>query len=211
MFFESPAELRAWFEAHHETEPELIVGLWKAHTGRATVTWALAVREALCFGWIDGQAKRIDGERHWQRFTPRKSRRWSAVNVRLVGELTEAGLMRPAGLRAFEARDRSEVPYSTSDRPDQLDPEHDAALRADAEAAAFWDTLPPSYRKTCAFWVSSAKRPETRARRLDELLAGCRAHERLAASPRRESAEATRQDPTRSTSARARASNAARW
>jgi uncharacterized protein YdeI (YjbR/CyaY-like superfamily) len=171
IFFESPAEWRAWLEVNHDTASEVWIGVWKAHTGKPTVTWAQAVREALCFGWIDGQSRRIDDESHVQRFTPRKSTRWSAVNVALVEELEAAGLMREAGRRAFAARDRSEQPYSVSKRPDQLPPEMDARLRANPAAARFWDAAPPSYRKAAAFHVTSAKRQETREKRLAILIA----------------------------------------
>lgn len=147
------------------------MGMWKARTGRPTVTWAQGVREALCFGWIDGQARRIDDRSHMQRFTPRKSTRWSAVNVALVEELEAAGLMHEAGRRAFATRDLTEKPYSVSDRPAQLPPDLDARLRENAAAATFWDASPPSYRKMAAFYVTSAKREETREKRLATLIA----------------------------------------
>lgn len=178
LFFVSAAEFRAWLEAHHETEPELWVGMWKARTGRPSVRWAELVREALCFGWIDGQARRIDDESHMQRFTPRKSRRWSAVNVELVARLEAEGLMRAAGRRAFAARDPEQVPYSTSKRPDRLPPEWEDRLTGATREA--WDAMPPSYRKTCAFWITEAKRPETREKRFAELAAACERGERLA-------------------------------
>ena len=177
IFFASPAGWRAWLEEHHETETEVWVGIHKAHTGRPSVTWAQLVREALCFGWIDGQVKRIDDDSHMQRFTPRQSRRWSAVNVRLVSELEAAGLMTDAGRRAFAARDTSQVPYSLSDRPAALPQELDARLPPDAKA--FWDATPPSYRKSMAYWITDAKRPETREKRLARLIAACRRGERL--------------------------------
>ena len=171
IFFESPAAWRAWLEANHDTASEVWMGMWKARTGRPTVTWAQGVREALCFGWIDGQARRIDDRSHMQRFTPRKSTRWSAVNVALVEELEAAGLMHEAGRRAFAARDLTEKPYSVSDRPAQLPPDLDARLRENAAAAEFWDGSPPSYRKMAAFYVTSAKREETREKRLATLIA----------------------------------------
>ena len=180
IFFADGDEFRAWLEEHHATATECIVGMWKAHTGRPSIRWADAVREALCFGWIDGQSRSIDGERHMQRFTPRKSRRWSAINVALIAELEAEGKMTDAGRRAFEARDKDQVPYSTSDRPAQLEPEFDERLRRDhPEAAAFWDATPPGYRKTCSFWISEAKRPETREKRFAELVAACGREERL--------------------------------
>ena len=170
IFFDSPAAWRAWLEANHETASEVWVGMWKAKTGKAVVTWADAVREALCFGWIDGKLRRIDDERHMQRFTPRKSTRWSALNVALVEELEASGLMHEAGRRAFAARDTTEVPYSVAARPDQLPPALDERLRENAAAAAFWDASPPSYRKQAAFYVTSAKREETREKRLATLI-----------------------------------------
>ena len=139
IFFRAPHEFRDWLERHHATATECVVGYWKTHTGKPSLRWADAVREALCFGWIDGQGRSIDGERHMQRFTPRKSRRWSAVNVALVAELEAEGRMTEAGRRAFAARDTSEEPYSTSKRPSRLPPEFDERLRRDhPKAAAFW-------------------------------------------------------------------------
>ncbi len=138
------------------------------------------MREALCFGWIDGIGKPIDDQSYKQRFTPRKSRRWSAVNVQHVAELEAAGLMAPAGRAAFEARDKSQVPYSIKDRPAALPAEWDARLRAEhPEAAAFWDSTPPSYRKQNGFWISDAKRPETKEKRFAQLVAACERGERL--------------------------------
>lgn len=183
IFFASAAEFRAWLAAHHQAETEVWVGMWKAATGRPSIRWAEAVREALCFGWIDGQSRRIDDRSHMQRFTPRKSRRWSAVNVRLVAELEREGLMRDAGRRAFASRDRDQVPYSTSDRPDRLPPEWEARLAGPARA--FWDACPPGYRKICAFWVTDAKREATREKRYAELEAACTRGERLARFTRR--------------------------
>ena len=180
IFFERPEDLRAWLQEHHASASELVIGYWKAQTGRPSIRWAEAVREALCFGWIDGQGRGIDDERHMQRFTPRKSRRWSAVNVAHVAELEAAGLMTDAGRRAFEVRDRTQTPYSTSDRPAELAPEWDARLRRERPAAAaYWDSTPTSYRKTCAFWLSDAKRDETREKRFAELVEACSRGERL--------------------------------
>jgi uncharacterized protein YdeI (YjbR/CyaY-like superfamily) len=178
IFFETPAQFRAWLEEHHDTATECIIGHWKARTGKPSIRWAEAVREALCFGWIDGQSRSIDDQRHVQRFTPRKSRRWSAVNVKLIAELEAEGRMTDAGRRAFDARDKSQVPYSTSKRPDRLPPEWEARLTGSAKA--YWDACPPSYRKTCAFWITDAKRDETKEKRYAELVAACARGERLA-------------------------------
>jgi uncharacterized protein YdeI (YjbR/CyaY-like superfamily) len=180
IFFTGPEEFRAWLEEHHATAAECVVGYWKARTGKPSMRWAEAVREALCFGWIDGQGRSIDAERHEQRFTPRRSRRWSAINVDLIAELEAQGRMTEAGRRAFAARDTTQVPYSTSKRPARLPPEFDERLRRDhPQAAAFWDAAPPSYRKTCAFWVGEGKRSETRDRRFAALVDACSRGERL--------------------------------
>jgi uncharacterized protein YdeI (YjbR/CyaY-like superfamily) len=190
IYFTGPQEVRAWLEEHHATASELVVGYWKAQTGKPSIRWAEAVREALCFGWIDGQTRGIDDERHMQRFTPRKSRRWSAINVALVEELEAAGLMTDAGRRAFEARDTTQVPYSTSKRPDRLPPEWEERLRREhPQAVGFWDAAPASYRKMCAFWITDAKRAETREKRFAELVEACARGERLSryVSPTRRS------------------------
>lgn len=169
VYFESSSAWRGWLEEHHATETEVWVGLWKVRTGRATLTWEAAVREALCFGWIDGVSRRVDDERRAQRFTPRKSTTWSAKNVRMVGELEAAGLMREAGRAAFRARDAA-ADYAVGGWPDRLPDDLEAQLRENDAAAAFWDAAPPSYRKLAAFHVTSAKRPETVAKRLRQLI-----------------------------------------
>jgi uncharacterized protein YdeI (YjbR/CyaY-like superfamily) len=177
VYFASPAELRAWFEANHETAPELWVGFWKKETGRPSPTWSEAVDEALCFGWIDGIRKRVDGESYTNRFTPRrKGSTWSAVNVKKVEALVGQGRVRPAGLKAFEARDPASTNlYSFEREHAALAPEQEAELRANPAAWAYWQSRPPSYRKAASHWVISAKQSETRARRLATLVADCAA------------------------------------
>jgi uncharacterized protein YdeI (YjbR/CyaY-like superfamily) len=149
------------------------VGYWKKHTGKPSLTWSQAVDQALCFGWIDGRLNRIDDESHMQRFTPRRPKsNWSKVNIEKVAKLKEAGVMRPAGLKAFEARtkDRSGV-YSYEDRHKlRLPPEYEQRLRADAAAWDYWQAAPPSYRQPATHWVVSAKKEETRERRLAQLI-----------------------------------------
>jgi uncharacterized protein YdeI (YjbR/CyaY-like superfamily) len=173
IFFSSPAELRAWLEQHHATASELWVGYYKKAAGRPTVTWSEVVDEALCFGWIDGKLQRIDDRRHRQRLTPRRpNSNWSAVNVAKVAELRAQGRMTPAGEAAFAARrdDRTAV-YSYERRHEAaFDAEQEAAFRADARAWEWFDAQAPSYRTMATFWVVSAKRPETRARRLATLI-----------------------------------------
>jgi uncharacterized protein YdeI (YjbR/CyaY-like superfamily) len=104
-FFTTPAELRVWFEEHHQTGAELLVGFHKKGSGRPSITWRQAVDQALCFGWIDSIGRSLGDDSYSVRFTPRRpGSNWSKLNVERAGELIEAGLMAPAGLRAFEAR-----------------------------------------------------------------------------------------------------------
>ena len=174
IYFESPEQLRDWFDANHETETELWVGYWKKATGRPTVTWAQAVDEALCVGWIDTTRYSVDDERSRQRFTPRrKGSNWSAVNIANVERLRREGRMRPAGLRAFEARTeaRSAV-YSYEQRHEaRLTDEEEARFRANDAAWAWFQGQPQSYRTGATWWVVNVKRPETRDRRLGLLIA----------------------------------------
>lgn len=171
-FFQSAADFRNWLERHHADARELLVGFYRKDSGRGGIAYPEALDEALSFGWIDGVRKRIDTQAYTIRFTPRKpGSTWSAVNIERVGELTSRGLMTPSGLRAFEARDeRKTRQYSYEREQGNLDPWLDAALRANPAASAFFDAQPPGYRKTAAFWVMSAKREETRARRLAHLV-----------------------------------------
>ena len=172
-FFESPEELRAWLEEHHATASELWIGFYKQATGRRALTWSQVVDEALCFGWIDGKVQRIDEERYRQRLTPRKpTSNWSAINIAKVAELRAQGRMTPAGEAAFAARreDRSAV-YSYERRHEAaFDAEQEEAFRANEPAWEWFTAQRPSYRTTATFWVVSAKRPETRQRRLGTLI-----------------------------------------
>jgi uncharacterized protein YdeI (YjbR/CyaY-like superfamily) len=171
-FFASPEEWRAWLEEHHDREPEVLVGYWKRGTGRPSLTWAESVDEALCFGWIDGVRRRVDDERYCIRFTPRRPRsRWSEVNVARVAELERGGRMRPAGRAAFAARtEEGTYSYERQQREAALDPERERRLRADEAAWAYFSAQPPSYRRAVIHWVTSARREETRDRRLAQLV-----------------------------------------
>jgi uncharacterized protein YdeI (YjbR/CyaY-like superfamily) len=177
IFFESAAEWRAWLEEHHETATEVWVGMWRKASGRG-MTWSEAVDEALCFGWIDSVAKRVDDERRKQRFTPRKPRsNWSLVNVRKVEALRKQGRMRPAGEAAFARRrtDQTGV-YSFEQRGEAaFTAEQLAQFQAHAEAWAYWEARPPGYKRMATWWVVSAKREETRQRRLATLIEDCAA------------------------------------
>lgn len=182
-FFATPAAFRRWLAKHHATAEELWVGFHRTATGRPSITWPQSVDEALCFGWIDGVRRTLDAERYVIRFTPRKRRStWSLVNTRRAEALIRDGRMQPAGLRAFEARDaaRSGI-YSFEQRETaRLDAAAEARFRAAAAAWRFWEAQPAGYRKIAAYWVVSAKREDTRARRLDTLIADSAAGRRIA-------------------------------
>jgi uncharacterized protein YdeI (YjbR/CyaY-like superfamily) len=173
-FFATPAEFRAWLERHHADARELLVGFYKKGSGRPSITWHESVDEALCFGWIDGVRRSIDAESYSIRFTPRQRRSiWSAVNVKRAAALIELGRMTPAGLAALEARteERSGVYSHERSRPPELEPAQRARFEADAAAWEWFQSRPPSYRRQALHWVTSAKRPETRERRLATLIA----------------------------------------
>jgi uncharacterized protein YdeI (YjbR/CyaY-like superfamily) len=181
-YFETAAQFRAWLAEHHASAAELGVVLYKKASGKASMTWSEAVDEALCFGWIDSIARRLDENARVQRFTPRKPRsNWSVVNIRKVEELTARGLMTPAGLAAFARRSetRSGV-YSYENRNlAALDPDREATFLANAGAWAFFSKQPPSYRHTAIYWVMNAKRDETRSKRLAKLIAASTGGRRL--------------------------------
>jgi len=178
-FFETPAEFRAWFERNHDKAAELLVGFYKRDSGRPSITWPESVDQALCFGWIDGVRKRIDDVSYTIRFTPRRRGSiWSAVNIGRVAELTKLGLMQPAGLKAFEARtaEKSGI-YAYENAPKVLAPADEKKFRANKKAWKYFSGQAPSYRRAAINYVTSAKREETRARRL-ELLIDDSSHER---------------------------------
>lgn len=173
IFFATPDEFRAWLEEHHDSAREVFVGYYKTSSSRPSITWPQSVDQALCFGWIDGMRKRIDDERYMIRFTPRKpSSTWSAVNVERIKELTELGLMRPEGLNAFQARVEGKTGVYAYERRDAaaLDEAEEREFSANPQAWAFFQARPPSYRTAAIWWVVSAKKPETRRKRLATLI-----------------------------------------
>jgi uncharacterized protein YdeI (YjbR/CyaY-like superfamily) len=178
--FRSRAAFRAWLARHHASAPSLQVAFWKAHTGKNELTYEQAVEEALCFGWIDGVVNRIDEDRYQHRFTPRRKRSiWSAVNLAKVARLKAAGLMAPAGIAAFEDRDPSRANLYSNENPLPFSPAIERSLRAKRKAWAYFAAQPPGYRRLVAHWVMSAKRDETRERRVAQLIAACAEGRRL--------------------------------
>jgi uncharacterized protein YdeI (YjbR/CyaY-like superfamily) len=169
-FFRSVADLRSWFESNHATAPELWIGFYKAHTGRAGVQYPQAVEEALCFGWIDTTVRRLDEDRYTNRFVPRKSdSAWSRVNRAKFRELVRQGRVVAAGHAAF--RRRPWTAYAYEQAPRALTPAYERRFRADDAAWEYFSRQPPGYRRLAVFWVMNAKRSETQERRLVHLIA----------------------------------------
>jgi uncharacterized protein YdeI (YjbR/CyaY-like superfamily) len=181
-FFATPEDFRGWLQAHHETESELLVGFYKKGSGKPSITWPESVDEALCYGWIDGIRRSAGEDAYTIRFTPRKKKStWSAVNIDRVAELTETGRMRPAGLKAFEAREEGNSRIYAYENRDKitLDPALEERFRANEKAWSFFHAQPPGYRKTITFWVMSAKQDATRQRRLEQLITDSAAGNRI--------------------------------
>jgi len=187
-FFATPDEFRAWFEANHDQQVELWVGFHKRDSGVPSITWPESVDVALCFGWIDGVRKSINETKYMIRFTPRKARsKWSAVNLRRIEELKSLGLIHASGLKSLTARVvEKPAGYSYEQRHQiTLDPAQEKLFRANNKAWEFFQKQPKWYRKTTLWWVASAKKEETRLRRLKQLI-GDSAQERRIAELNRE-------------------------
>jgi uncharacterized protein YdeI (YjbR/CyaY-like superfamily) len=172
-FFPTPADFRTWLEAHHDKLREQFVAFYKKDSGKPSITWPESVAEALCFGWIDGVRKSIDETSYTIRFTPRKpTSTWSSININLVRELTKKGLMHPAGLKAFAARSAKKSGiYSYEQRKTaQFTREQEKQFRANKPAWKFFRSQAPSYQRVTTYWVISAKREETKLKRLSLLI-----------------------------------------
>ena len=170
-YFQTAAEFRRWLEANHETAPELLIGFWKKGSGKPSIDWPQARDQALCFGWIDGVRKSLGEEAYTIRFTPRrKGSIWSKVNVERLAALKAKGLMTPEGERAYEENKAKCGLYAYERELATLAPAEEALFRKRKAAWADWEKRPPGYRKVVLHWVTSAKRPETRAKRLGILI-----------------------------------------
>jgi uncharacterized protein YdeI (YjbR/CyaY-like superfamily) len=172
-FFPSPPDWRAWLEEHHDKLQQLWVGFYKRSSGKPSITWPEAVADALCFGWIDGVRKSLDKSSYVIRFTPRSPGSiWSAVNIKRVGELKAMGLMRPRGIQAFERRtgNRSEIYAYEQRKAAKLRGVYEKKFRANKKAWKFFQAQPRWYRRTSSWWVISAKKEETRLKRLARLI-----------------------------------------
>ncbi|MGE5205974.1 MAG: YdeI/OmpD-associated family protein [Chlamydiota bacterium] len=172
-FFASPALFRDWLAKHGADAQELLVGFYKKGSGLASITWPEAVDAALCFGWIDGVRRSLGDSSYTIRFTPRKpTSTWSAVNIKRVEELTQAGLMQPPGLSAFQQRkqEKSKIYSYEQKQAAQLSSAQERRFRANKKAWEFFQRQPTWYRRVATFWVVSAKREETRQNRLARLI-----------------------------------------
>ena len=172
-FFPMPADFRAWLEAHHGKFHELLVGFHRKSSGKLSITWPESVDAALCFGWIDGVRKSIDETSYTIRFTPRRpTSTWSAVNIKRVRQLQKMGLMHPAGLKAFAARsEKKSGIYSYEQRKSaKFTREQEKQFRANKSAWDFFLSQAPWYKRVTTYWVISAKKEETKLKRLSELI-----------------------------------------
>ena len=171
-FFSTPEKFRAWLEKHHQTETELLVGFYKVNSKKPSMSWSESVDQALCFGWIDGVRKSIDEESYTIRFTPRKKTSiWSAINIKKIEELSKAGLMKNAGLKAFKLRseERSGI-YSHEKEPSLLTPEFEKQFKSNQIAWDYFNQQAPSYKKVMIHWIMSAKQEKTQISRLEKAI-----------------------------------------
>jgi len=180
-FFRTPAEFRKWLEKHHSTERELLVGFYAKNSGKQSITWPESVKEALCFGWIDGIRRNVDEVSYSIRFTPRqRTSIWSAINIKYATELIEQGLMRPPGLAAFAARrEYKSGIYSYEQRSATIPEPYRSQLKMNKAAFAFFEAQPAGYRKQMSWWILSAKQESTRLKRLEKLIAESASGRRL--------------------------------
>ena len=170
-YFETEAKFREWLNANHQTAPELIVGFWKKATGKPSIDWPQARDQALCFGWIDGIRRSLGDEAFTIRFTPRrKGSIWSKVNVERYEALTSDGLMTPEGVRAYEENKHKSGVYSYEKPLASLEAAEEKLIRKDEAAWSDWEKRPLGYRRSVLNWITTAKRPETRAKRLATLI-----------------------------------------
>ncbi len=180
-FFSSAAQFHSWLEKNHEDCTELFVGFHKKASGKKSITYPEALDEALCFGWIDGVRNSIDETSYMIRFTPRKPKsNWSLVNLRHIERLKKQDRIKPAGHRALALRDPKRTGiYSFENVPRELSAEYLKTFQQNRIAWEFFQAQPPFFRKTVAFWVMSAKKEETRIRRLEQLIASSEQGERV--------------------------------
>lgn len=180
-FFATEADFRRWLEANHEMATELLIGFWKKGSGKPSIDWPQARDQALCFGWIDGVRRSLGDESYTIRFTPRrKGSIWSKVNVARYEALKGDGQMTPAGERAYEENKHKSGLYSYEKPLASLAAEEETPFRKNKAAWSYWDNQPAGYRKLVLNWITTAKKPETRVKRLATLIEDSAAGRRIA-------------------------------
>jgi uncharacterized protein YdeI (YjbR/CyaY-like superfamily) len=180
-YFQTEGDFRRWLKANHETAAELLVGFWKKGTGKPSIDWPQARDQALCFGWIDGVRKSLGDDAYTIRFTPRRRGSiWSKINVERFAALQADGQMTAAGERAYEENKHKSGLYAYEKPLASLSREEEKHFRKAKTAWAYWDVQPPSYRRSVLNWITTAKKPETRVKRLATLIEDCAAGRRIA-------------------------------
>ena len=172
-FFKTPAEFRTWLDKNYEKETELLVGFYKTNSGKESITWPESVDEALCYGWIDGVRKSFEADSYTIRFTPRKPTSiWSAININKMENLMKQGLVKPAGIAAYEKRTESKSRVYSHERTEdaKLPAEMEERFKADKAAWEFFMKQAPSYRKVMFHLIVSAKQEKTKQSRFEKLL-----------------------------------------
>ena len=180
-FFKTQNEFRKWLEKNHNKKDELYVGFYKVSTSKKSINYPQALDEALCFGWIDGIRNRIDDESYHIRFTPRrKGSKWSNVNIGKAKDLIKEGKMKPGGLKEFENRKKyNQIKYSYEEKIEKLSTEYEKKFKSNKTAWEYFKYQPPYYKRTASFWVMSAKKEETRLRRLKILIDDCKKKKKI--------------------------------
>jgi uncharacterized protein YdeI (YjbR/CyaY-like superfamily) len=173
VYVSNRKDWRKWLKKNHASENEIWLVYYKKHTGKDRVPYEDAVEEALCFGWIDSIVRRIDEDRFAQKFTPRKeSSKWSESNRKRIAKLEAQGILAEAGLRSVQVAKESGKWYETIEIPktEHIGTEFELELNKNPKAKNFFDNLAPSYKKQYVGWISSAKRDETRRKRIKEAI-----------------------------------------
>jgi uncharacterized protein YdeI (YjbR/CyaY-like superfamily) len=180
-FFSTKSAFRKWFEKNHHSAKELLVGFYKVGTKKPCITWSESVDEAICFGWIDGVRKSIDEESYCIRFTPRKPGSiWSDINIKKVEILSKQGLMHSSGLEAFSRRqeNKSRI-YSYEKEPSSLPKDFLKQFKANKKAWKYFQSMAPTYQKSCIHWIIDAKQEATKLKRLEELIRDSEAERKI--------------------------------
>lgn len=181
IFFSKPWEFNLWLADNHDKLSYQWIGFYKKGSGLVSITWPESVDEALCYGWIDGLRKSIDETSYKIRFTPRKpTSHWSDVNIKRVTELTDQGKMQPTGIAAFKKRKEERSRKASYEQTSvEFRKSYETKLQQNQNASKFFQSRPPSYQKQCIWWVMSAKKEETRVKRLNILISSSEKEEKI--------------------------------